>query len=128
MDATAQSRATAVASAPMSRISILDLLAEIPMSFRALSSTLSQAALMWRISHSRSILDHSSEKNEVIEMIHVRRPATSLRAVSRHGRGPQVPVPHTIDGSDSDRGASRRFPVSRCLLSRWPAERIPGAR
>jgi hypothetical protein len=88
MDATAQSRATTVASAPMSRISsILDLLAEIPRSFRALSSTLSPAALMWRISHSRSILDHSSAKNEVIEMIHVHEPATSLPAVSRHRRG-----------------------------------------
>jgi hypothetical protein len=82
MDASVQSRATTVASAPMSRMSsILDLVAVNSDFFQLLASPTSQAAtLIRRISLPRAILDHSSA---TIEAIHAHQPAKSGGTVSR---------------------------------------------
>jgi hypothetical protein len=93
MDASVQSRATTVASAPMSRMSsILDLVAGNSDFFQFLASLTSQAAtLIRRISLPRAILDHSSA---TIEAIHAHQPAKS---------GGTVSVPTTTIGSASAR-------------------------
>jgi hypothetical protein len=102
MDASVQSRATTVASAPMSRMSsILDLVAGNSDFFQLLASLTSQAAtLIRRISLPRAILDHSSA---TIEAIHAHQPAKSGGTVSistpvgrscRSEFGAETPVPN----------------------------------
>ena len=105
------------------------------MSLSVRSSILSQAALICRISRSRSIFDQISAKNEVIGVIHVPRPAISLCAVSGPATALHVPAPHTVDRPHCARGSERRFLLSLVagapewsLLGIAHLEHLPGLR